>query len=165
MDYKDKIMFGSSQNGINAYAKVGLETGVIAASPLKLITMLFDGAKTAIDKAITHTQNKEIAPKGRAISHAISIISDGLRASLNKDVGGEIALSLDALYGYMIMRLVEANLHNDIDKLYEVKRLVEELRSAWVTIEQTNIRPNTITPPTPSQYDALAPRKISFVEA
>lgn len=158
-------MFGSAQRGINAYAKVELETGVLAASPHKLITMLFDGAKMAIDKAIAHTQNKEIAPKGRAISHAISIISDGLRASLNKDVGGEIALSLDALYGYMITRLIEANIHNDIEKLNEVKHLLEELRSAWVAIDNTNVRSNVIAPPPASQYDALTPRQISFVEA
>jgi flagellar protein FliS len=165
MDYKDKIMFGSAQKGINAYAKVELETGVLAASPHKLITMLFDGAKMAIDKAITHTQNNEIAPKGRAISHAMSIISDGLQASLNKEVGGEIALNLDALYSYMVMRLLEANINNDISMLNEVKLLLEELRSAWITIDNTNVRSNIGREPLTTQYDALAPRKISFVEA
>ncbi len=158
-------MFGSAQKGVNAYAKVELETGVLAASPHKLITMLFDGAKVAIDKAILHTQNKEIAAKGRAISHAISIVNDGLRASLNKEVGGEIAMSLDALYGYMVMRLIEANLHNDIAKLNEVNQLISEIRGAWVAIDQTNVRLNVATPPTPFQRDALSPRKMSFVEA
>ena len=43
-------MFGTAQRGVNAYAKIELETGVLAASPHKLITMLFDGAKVAIDK-------------------------------------------------------------------------------------------------------------------
>ena len=34
-------MFGSSQvRGANAYAKVGIETGVVAASPHKLIVMM-----------------------------------------------------------------------------------------------------------------------------
>lgn len=158
-------MFGTAQKGVNAYAKVELETGVLAASPHKLITMLFDGAKVAIDKAILHTQNKEIAAKGRAISHAISILNDGLRASLNKDVGGDIAISLDALYGYMAMRLVEANLHNDIAKLNEVNQLMSELRGAWVAIDKTNVRLNVATPPIPFQHDALSPRKMSFVEA
>ncbi|MEQ1667370.1 MAG: flagellar export chaperone FliS [Sulfuriferula sp.] len=158
-------MFGSAQKGVNAYAKVELETGVLAASPHKLITMLFDGAKIAIDKAILHTQNKEIAAKGRAISHAISIVNDGLRASLNKEAGGEIAMSLDALYGYMVMRLIEANLHNDIAKLNEVNQLMSELRGAWVAIDKTNVRLNVATPPIPFQHDALTPRKMSFVEA
>lgn len=158
-------MFGTAQKGVNAYAKVELETGVLAASPHKLITMLFDGAKVAIDKAILHTQNKEIAAKGRAISHAISILNDGLRASLNKDVGGDIAISLDALYGYMAMRLVEANLHNDITKLNEVNQLMSELRGAWVAIDKTNVRLNIANPPIPFQHDALTPRKMSFVEA
>ena len=38
-------MFGSRQTGVHAYAKVGMETGVVAASPHKLIVMLFDGAR------------------------------------------------------------------------------------------------------------------------
>ena len=35
-------MFGSVSSGANAYAKVGIETGVMAASPHTLIVMLFD---------------------------------------------------------------------------------------------------------------------------
>ncbi|HEY0589121.1 MAG TPA: flagellar protein FliS, partial [Pseudoduganella sp.] len=44
-------MFGTNTRGVNAYAKVGLETGVSAASPHKLIVMLFDGALAAIATA------------------------------------------------------------------------------------------------------------------
>ncbi|MGM3372105.1 flagellar protein FliS, partial [Escherichia coli] len=44
-------MFGSMKRGANAYANIGVETGVIAASPHKLITMLFDGALVAIARA------------------------------------------------------------------------------------------------------------------
>ena len=33
-------MFGTQQRGVNAYAKVGLETGIGSASPHKLIVML-----------------------------------------------------------------------------------------------------------------------------
>jgi hypothetical protein len=45
-------MFGSAQRGANAYAKVGIETGVVAASPHQLIVMLFDGALVAIATAV-----------------------------------------------------------------------------------------------------------------
>lgn len=157
-------MFGSAHTGANAYAKVGIETGVFAATPHKLIVMLFDGAKMAIDKAYLHIQSNEIAAKGRAISHAISIINDGLRASLNKDVGGEIALSLDALYEYMASRLLEANLKNDLDILTEVTNLIVELREAWLAIDNSTSLPQAL-PINAQPYDPLTPRVTSFVRA
>ncbi|MGZ8261766.1 MAG: flagellar export chaperone FliS, partial [Methylotenera sp.] len=40
-------MFGLAQRGVNAYAKVGVETGVLAANPHKLIIMLYEGAIAA----------------------------------------------------------------------------------------------------------------------
>lgn len=127
-------MFGSSARGVNAYASVGIETGVAAATPHKLIVMLFDGALVAVTTAIAHMQAKNIAAKGQAISKAIMIIDSGLRASLDKKVGGQIATSLDALYEYMSNRLLIANLKNQPEILEEVHRLLSDLKSAWVEI-------------------------------
>jgi flagellar protein FliS len=128
-------MFGSKQSGVNAYAKVSIETGVNAASPHKLIVMLFDGALTAVAAATRHMQAGHIAQKGEAISKAILIIDSGLRASLDKKAGGEIAEGLDALYEYMGTRLLEANLKNAPEILAEVQRLLGDLRGAWLAIE------------------------------
>jgi len=127
-------MFGSSARGANAYASVGMETGVAAATPHKLIVMLFDGAMASVISAHTHMQAQNIAAKGQAISKAIMIIDSGLRASLDKKVGGQIAVSLDSLYEYMSNRLLVANLKNQPDILEEVHRLLAELRGAWVEI-------------------------------
>jgi len=123
-------MFGSSQvRGANAYAKVGIETGVIAASPHKLIVMLFEGAIVAISNAMQFMENGDIAGKGNSISKAIAIIENGLRASLDKKAGGEIAISLDALYEYMNSRLVEANAKNNLAYLTEVQNLLRDLKA------------------------------------
>jgi flagellar secretion chaperone FliS len=130
-------MFGSRQTGVNAYAKVGIETGVLAASPHKLIVMLFDGALVSISNALMNMRAGNIGEKGKAISKAIMIIDSGLRASLDKKVGGEIAEGLDALYEYMSGRLLTANLKNDPTILEEVQRLLTELRDAWNQIGDT----------------------------
>ncbi len=94
-----------NRSAAKAYARVGLETGVAAASPHKLIAMLFDGAMIAILRAQNHMQAGQIVEKGQAISKAISIIDSGLHASLNLEAGGEVAKNLDALYGYMTQQL------------------------------------------------------------
>lgn len=127
-------MFGSMQRGVNAYAKVGLETAVISASPHKLIVMLYDGALVAVRNAATHMAAGHIAEKGAAISKALDIINNGLRASLDKKAGGEIAANLDALYIYMTERLLTASLQNKTAMLEEVQGLLGDLRDAWTQI-------------------------------
>lgn len=130
-------MFGSRHTGVHAYANVGMETGVVAASPHKLIVMLFDGALVALSAALNGMRSGNIAEKGKSISKAIMIIDSGLRAALDKKAGGDIAEGLDSLYEYMSGRLVTANITNDPAILEEVQRLLIELRDAWNAIADT----------------------------
>jgi flagellar protein FliS len=127
-------MFGSMQRGVNAYAKVGMETSVISASPHKLIVMLYDGALVAIKSAAVHMAAGRIAEKGASISKALDIVNNGLRASLDKKAGGDIAANLDALYVYMTERLLTGSLQNSTVMLDEVQALLLDLRDAWTQI-------------------------------
>lgn len=117
-----------------AYAQVGVESGVSAADPHKLIAMLYQGALLAIANAKNSMLRNDIPAKGLSISKAISIIDEGLNASLNKNVGGELAHNLSSLYDYLVLRLIAANLKNDPAILDEVSRLLTELRDAWDAI-------------------------------
>lgn len=129
-------MFGSTnKNAASIYANIGLETGVIAASPHKLISMLFDGAMVAISMAEKHLNEGNMVAKGADITKAMGIIRDGLRASLRFDVGGDISQNLDALYDYMYRRLFSAHVKNDVETLKEVHNLLGGLKSAWDEIE------------------------------
>jgi len=124
----------SRQNPAAAYAAVGLETGVPNADPHRLVLMLFDGAIMAIATAGNHLKSGQIGPKGEAISKAIDIVANGLKASLDMQGGGELAERLGALYDYMCARLLHANLKNDPAALEEVSRLLGELKGAWEEI-------------------------------
>lgn len=128
-------MFGSGKNGAYAYANVSMETGVAMASPHHLVVMLFDGALLSIAIALKEMNAGNIAAKSKAISKAIAIVDEGLRASLNKEAGGEIAQSLDALYEYIRNRLLQGNLKNDAGFITEARQLLGELRGAWVQID------------------------------
>lgn len=155
-------MFGSTPNGARAYASVGIETGVAAASPHKLVIMLFEGAMVAISSAMQHMQSGDIPAKGAAISKAIMIIDNGLRASLDKTTGGDIALNLDALYDYMSSRLIVANLKNQPQILDEIHQLLKGLKDAWESISSTNgSAQQPAQPPEPSPSDPLAPQASS----
>lgn len=161
-------MFGSTRSGASAYAKVGIETGVVAASPHKLIVMLFDGALVALATAQQHMKTGDIAAKGLAISKAIDIIYCGLRASLDHNTGGEIAANLDALYEYMTNRLLVANLNNQPEIIDEVQHLLHDLRSAWEAISpepQAAPAPQAALQTQDVAHDALAPKISGLVKA
>ena len=57
-----------------------------------------------------------------------------MRAPLNAEAGGELAAQLKALYGYVTLRLTQANLNNDVAALDECVRLIEPVRQAWIAI-------------------------------
>lgn len=124
-------MFGNARSAISAYQKVGVDAAVEVADPHRLILLLFAGAQAAIGNARAAMQQQRIAARGEAVSKAIDIIGNGLKVSLDLDKGGEIAERLNALYDYMILRLLKANLNNDAKALEEVANLLEEIHGAW----------------------------------
>lgn len=130
-------MFGTQQN-INQYQKVSIESGVDAANPVELIVMLYDGAILACNSAIPYIKKNDYKAKGEYIYKAIRIIQVGLKMSLNYEDGGEITGNLDALYTYMTNQLVRANIDNTEAPVLEVSRLLTELRDAWNKISKTD---------------------------
>lgn len=127
-------MFHGSSDPTAAYRKVGLEGQLESASPHKLVLMLFEGAMLAIANAQHHMAAGNIAEKGQSISRCIEIIASGLQASLDLEIGGELAVRLESLYEYMGQRLLYANLKNDPAALAEVATLLGDLKSAWEQI-------------------------------
>ena len=125
-------MHPSMNNGLNQYRSVNAY-GAASGDRLQMIQRMLDGAMDRIASARGHVARQETAAKGEAIGKAIGII-DGLRTALDKDRGGKIAQNLDALYDYMMRRLVEANLRDDDTRLEEVAGLLDEIRTAWSTI-------------------------------
>ena len=123
------------QGGVNAYSQVAAQTGVHAATPHRLIQMLIDAALEKIATAKGFLRNNKIAEKGKQIGLAVSIL-DALRASLDKQKGGDISANLDALYDYMIRQLTEANLKNDAALLDEVTALLLPIKEAWDAIPE-----------------------------
>jgi flagellar secretion chaperone FliS len=136
----------------NTYAKVDVEVGVMGASPEALVVMLYDGAIKAIGVARTEMLRKDYAAKGAQLSKAIGIIEEGLLAALDPVAGGDIAANLQALYEYMTRQLMLANLHNSVEILDEVTRLLIELKGAWEAL--VTLQANR----SPAANEAPAPR-------
>mgnify|MGYP002336209970 CR=1 FL=1 len=84
------MSYQGKASALQQYGQVGVQSGVACATPHRLIQMLFDGALDKLALARGHMQRGEVALKGSHIGWVISII-DGLRMSLDKEAGGEIA--------------------------------------------------------------------------
>jgi flagellar protein FliS len=127
------------QANAHAYRQVGVETGVDAATPHQLVTMLFEGFGDAVAQARAALQRKDIEAKCTAITRAVRIVDEGLKASLDVSAGGKLGEDLLALYGYVAMRLTQANLNNDAAALDECQSLLEPVRSAWAAIAPAGV--------------------------
>lgn len=125
-------MYG--QFGANAYSRVGVQTGVVDATPHRLIVLLYEGARKALAMARVAVQTGDVAIKGQSITKAIGIIGTGLQDALDLGKGGEIAQRLNALYDYMNRRLMEAALRSDDTLIVEVDGLLANLEDAWKAI-------------------------------
>ncbi|MBZ6396144.1 MULTISPECIES: flagellar export chaperone FliS [Pantoea] len=128
-----------SATGTSAYAKIGVESAVMSASQQQLVVMLFDGALSALIRARLFMQDGNIEGKGNSISKAINIIEGGLKQGLSENSGDELADNLLGLYNYMTRRLLQANLHNDVEAVEEVEGLLRNIADAWKEVVQPNL--------------------------
>lgn len=119
------------QQSVRAYAQVGLETEVLSASPEHLITLLFNGARTAMLQARLHMEQGNIAGRGQSLSKAIDIVDSGLKMAVDTEKGGELARNLVVTYDLILHNLMLANLRNDVEKLALAERLLTDIADAW----------------------------------
>jgi len=122
-------MYGAK--GTQAYAKIEVESAVMSASQQQLVIMLFDGALSALIRARLFLQDGNLQAKGMALSKAINIIENGLKVGLDEESTDELTQNLIGLYAYMVRRLLQANLRNDVSAIEEVENLLRNIADGW----------------------------------
>lgn len=123
----------NSAIALKQYQQTSVHSGVMDASPHRLIQMLLDGALSRILSAKGALRQNDIAKKGEQIGSAISIV-DGLKASLDFKQGGDISKNLDALYEYINHILLQANIKSDEALLDEAGKLLSQIKMGWDAI-------------------------------
>ncbi|MCK3862144.1 flagellar export chaperone FliS [Pseudomonas sp. B329] len=120
---------------LRQYQKVSSHAQVSEASPHRLVQMLMEGGLDRMAQAKGALNRGDIAQKGLMLGKAIEIIS-GLRDGLEPEKAEDPSAvhQLDALYGYMSNRLVEANQVNDAEIIDEVARLLITVKTGWDAI-------------------------------
>jgi flagellar protein FliS len=102
---------------------------VTTASPVRLVTMLYDRLARDLDDADVAISMANPESAHAALRHAQDIVSE-LAFSLDTSMwsGGEGLLSL---YTWLGEQLVEANMTKDASLLTGCREVVEPLRQAW----------------------------------
>lgn len=127
---------------VNNYKKDALKTQLAGADRYEITQMLMAGCLEKLVMAKVAIEHKSFEAKSAQISKASAIIV-ALRDSLDFEAGGEVSANLEALYSYMVERLVDANRNNDCAPIEEVSSLMKEIKSAWDQIP-TDIRHSTV---------------------
>lgn len=109
------------------------QTEVRSRTPLELVVMLYDGALTFMTAAQDAIQRGDIPARRTAISKTLAIVSE-LQSTLNMEEGGQIAVSLDELYRWSSVRLLDAAAANDAGPVTEVAQVFRTLRDGWSDI-------------------------------
>jgi len=123
----------SDNNALRQYQEIAMTNAVGESSPHSLIQLMMEHALGRINFARGHMERNEVARKGKAIGDAISVIG-GLEVSLNHKANKRMSDNFSALYAYMMRRLLQANLDDDLSILDEVAGLMRELKEAWEAI-------------------------------
>lgn len=129
------------------------KTAVTTASREKILLMLYEGAIKHVKQAVIATESGIVSERGRCISKANAIISE-LMATLDFAKGGKIAQDLENLYVFMIDKLIEGNVKNDVEALKTVEHILSTLFVAWKDVVE-NPRPDGV--PSPKELSELAP--------
>lgn len=121
------------RSSLKSYRKVSLDSEIAVASPHRIIQMMFSGGLERLAQSRYAIENNDMKNKGLLIGKAIGIVN-GLNNSLNMDEGGEIATNLSQLYDFIIMKLTEANLQNDVKAIDDATSVLRTLKEGWDAI-------------------------------
>ena len=114
---------------LGQYEKISVET----AGRMDLVLLCYEKAIQHLDKSRTLCEEKKYNEKLVTFDKALGIINE-LSAALDMEKGGEIAKNLDAIYNYLMRRLLQGDVKRDLTAYDEAIRILSDLREAWESI-------------------------------
>lgn len=106
------------------------ELQVLSASPARLTVLLFEHLEVLLRRAQTAIRNDQIEQRVENLGKAREILCE-LLSTLDIDRGGDIAIDLSMLYGFLLSELVDVGMRRDVVRLGRLIGIVNTLSSAF----------------------------------
>ncbi|WP_026672359.1 flagellar export chaperone FliS [Alkalihalobacterium bogoriense] len=103
------------------------------ASPGELTLMLYNGCLKFIKQGKTGIENNDIEMRNINIKKAQDIIRE-LMVTL--ETNSDLGKNMMRIYDFVLSRLVDANIKNDVQALNEAEQFVTEFRDTWKQVIQ-----------------------------
>ena len=131
----------NARNAIRSYSNVDTQAKVEHENPERLIALLYEKACALVRQAGNALDVDNMEVFHESTTHATQIVLS-LRGILDMENGGETAIQLSETYGAIAGALFKTK--RSKSKLYEA---LCELRSAWDTIANSQLRGQSETAP------------------
>jgi flagellar protein FliS len=124
----------------SAYRRSEIET----LTPRDLLIKLFEGMERFIEQGALAMDNRhyEMAAKN---CHRVREILFELQATLNFEIGGDIAKRLDALYAFLTNEVIECSLRHDGARLRKLLVVVRPLTEGWRGVPNEHAKLTSLT--------------------
>lgn len=110
-----------------------LENKILTATPEQLQLMLYEGLIRFSQTARAGLEEKNYEKAQMAFERAGAVLCE-LVAGLRPDRDASLCEKFAGLYTFCIRRLVDANLHHDVQLVDEALLVMNQLREIWIAV-------------------------------
>lgn len=107
------------------------EMEIQAASPEKLLVLVFEQLVVQLDRARIAMERKEVELRVVSLRRARDLVTE-LLGTLDVDKGGKVADELQELYVYMLYELVDVGSRGDLRTMGKLVNIAKQLRDGFV---------------------------------
>ncbi|MBF0589255.1 MAG: flagellar export chaperone FliS [Magnetococcales bacterium] len=123
------------------------------ASKEDLLILLYEGAIRFLERSMAAHEKKDLGEHKELLRRGIAIIAE-LQNTLDFKKGGDLAIQLYELYGFMLTYLTQANLKQDMSCIARVVTQMKTLLEGWrVAVKQVK-QQKMVAPPVPQPVAA-----------
>jgi len=116
-------------------ARAYRESAVRGASPVGLIVILYEEIIHSVRKAQRSLQSGDIEERTHALNHALAVVGH-LQGVLNFEKGGQVARDLSMFYGFLRVKILDANVRADNPTMEWIAAECAKIKRAWELVDQ-----------------------------
>jgi flagellar secretion chaperone FliS len=111
------------------------ESDVRGASAVRLVVLLHEQVIQDLRHAVKAMEQNNIELRARKLNHALDVIAC-LQASVNKEAGRQVALTLESFYNHLRVSLLDAHVRASPRILSQQITDLLTLREAWIEVDR-----------------------------